>query len=31
LVVGQLGDFVAQLAPALECVDDVCVERHRAG
>ena len=28
--VGQLGDLIAQLPPALECVDDVCVERHRA-
>jgi len=30
-VVGQLGDLVAQLPQALECVDDVCGERHRAG
>ena len=30
-VVGQLGDLVAHLPPALECVDDVCVERLRAG
>jgi hypothetical protein len=29
-VVGQLGDLVAQLPPALECVNDVCVQRHRA-
>ena len=24
-VVGQPGDLVAELPPALECVDDVCV------
>jgi hypothetical protein len=30
-VVGQPGDLVAELPPALECVDDVCVERLRAG
>ena len=30
-VVGQLGDLVAPLPPALECVNDACGERHRAG
>jgi hypothetical protein len=30
-VVGQFGELVAQLPPALECVNDACGERHRAG
>jgi hypothetical protein len=30
-IVGQLGDLVAQLPPALESVTEACAERHRAG
>jgi hypothetical protein len=29
-VVGRLGDLVAQLPPALECVNHVRVQRHQA-